>query len=169
MENKFCCVHRYGAQVKFQGEYPRECFTFFPLFFRYLFASPRPGDTNQRNTHPLLLQSWRSSLLVSWHLPISKDPLGLKGGPNPHLQEAAFVPCFRDLLGATQTYWYQQEFATFHHKSHKILLVCIDSEDRYRSTLRNIQCVFFFCLYQLPQTRVQIKDFLSHLARYKMT
>ena len=32
---------------------------------------------------------------------------------------------------------------TFHHKSHKIFLICTDSEDRHRNTMRNTQCGFF--------------------------
>ena len=130
-------------------------FSFF--FFRYLFASPRPGDTNQRNTHPLLLQSWLSSLLVIQHLPLFKDPLGLKDSPNPRLQETAFMPRFRDILGTTQMYWCQWEFATFHHKSHKIFLICTDSEDRHRNTMRNTQCGFFSAFASSPKLGAKYK------------
>ena len=131
-------------------------FSFF-FFFRYLFASPRPGDTNQRNTHPLLLQSWLSSLLVIQHLPLFKDPLGLKDSPNPRLQETAFMPRFRDILGTTQMYWCQWEFATFHHKSHKIFLICTDSEDRHRNTMRNTQCGFFSAFASSPKLGAKYK------------
>ena len=80
---------------------------FFPIFLGICLQAQGLGIQTMRNAHPLLLQSRLSSLLVSQHFLLFKDPLGLKGGPIPHLQEAAFVPCFRDILGATQMYWYQ--------------------------------------------------------------
>ena len=129
---------------------------FFFFLFRYSFASPRPGDTNQRNTHPLLLQSWLSSLLVSQHLPLFKDPLGLKSGPNPRLQKQLLCP-------VSGTFWVPHRCIGV---SGNLLLSIIRAIkyflsalilDRHRSTMRNTQCGFFSAFTSSPKLGAKYK------------